>query len=423
MAKKLDLKKLLESILHRRPDSKFCDSMIITDETIKTALKDQDFEYKNDEIVSIEPESTIIKAGKWYVCDAEMINENMNVTFHRDEVYYCPKDGWIDVKGILFKVGSLCREFRPATPEETKWYITIKDFHDKDLDGAFTMPVFCKGEITTKEKVYETIQYMDDTMFSAYFRPVPTEEVLKAKHGITGIRFNKAEGELGEIIAERSICDYDHKKMLETLMQDSQRMVSAEAKEAGYDRPEQTNWTKNYDWNNGTMTIYNLSKEEHLKVVAFLDCLRHPDEPETDSGKKLPCKGCKIASAGCGLTCKKFYEYYSKIKVINVAEHTELTDFEQCLKSGTNFYVEQGRHMEDWDAKQDAKELLEIARKTILSEEIEQAYKTSDKIQYHNGMREGVDIACKWLYNRLDRQGYLDYDDLRDCKEALEKGE
>lgn len=31
--------------------------------------------------------------------------------------------------------------------------------------------------------------------------------------------------------------------------------------------PKQTNWTKNYDWNNDTMTIYNLSKEEHLKIL------------------------------------------------------------------------------------------------------------------------------------------------------------
>ena len=41
----------------------------------------------------------------------------------------------------------------------------------------------------------------------------------------------------------------------------------------------------------------------------------------------------------------------------------KLNEFEQCLKSGTNIYLEQGRRMEDWDAREDAKELLAIARK------------------------------------------------------------
>ena len=52
----------------------------------------------------------------------------------------------------------------------------------------------------------------------------------------------------------------------------------------------------------------------------------------------------------------------------NVDKGQKLTEFEQCLKSTTNVYVEQGRHMEDWDAREDAKELLEIAHKQILAE-------------------------------------------------------
>ena len=68
-----------------------------------------------------------------------------------------------------------------------------------------------------------------------------------------------------------------------------------------------------------------------------------------------------------------------------------LTEFEQCLKSGTNIYVEQGRHMEDWDAKSDAKELLEIARRTILAEAIELAYKTRDEMQYKDGFHDGYE--------------------------------
>ena len=77
-----------------------------------------------------------------------------------------------------------------------------------------------------------------------------------------------------------------------------------------------------------------------------------------------------------------------------------LTEFEQCLKSGTNIYVEQGRHMEDWDAREDAKELLDIARKKILAEEIELAYKTRDEVMYNKGKQD----AIKDFYNDF-RQG------------------
>lgn len=78
----------------------------------------------------------------------------------------------------------------------------------------------------------------------------------------------------------------------------------------------------------------------------------------------------------------------TKVKDSNTLKDA-LTEFEQCLKSGTNIYVEQGRRMEDRDAKEDAKELLEIARRTILAEEIELAYKTRDEIQYKHGYKEG----------------------------------
>lgn len=76
-----------------------------------------------------------------------------------------------------------------------------------------------------------------------------------------------------------------------------------------------------------------------------------------------------------------------------------LTEFEQCLKSGTNIYVEQGRHMEDWDAKSDAKELLEIARRTILEEEIELAYKTRDDMQFQKGYEAGYEYGRKQSWN------------------------
>lgn len=58
-----------------------------------------------------------ITAGNWYVCEMEVMNENMITAFHRGEVYYCPKDGYIDVNGVLCEVGTL-DVFRLATKEE-----------------------------------------------------------------------------------------------------------------------------------------------------------------------------------------------------------------------------------------------------------------------------------------------------------------
>ena len=66
-----------------------------------------------------------------------------------------------------------------------------------------------------------------------------------------------------------------------------------------------------------------------------------------------------------------------------VTPEPELTEFEQALKSGTNIYVEQDRHMEDWDAKEDAKELLELARKEI----------EVDGKWYHDAYRAGYEKA------------------------------
>lgn len=56
-------------------------------------------------------------ASNWYVCEMEVMNENMTTAFHSGEVYYCPKDGYIDVNGALFEVGTL-DIFRLATKEE-----------------------------------------------------------------------------------------------------------------------------------------------------------------------------------------------------------------------------------------------------------------------------------------------------------------
>ena len=64
-----------------------------------------------------KPADLKTKAGNWYVCDMEVMNENMVTAFHRDEIYYCPKDGYIDVCGALCEVGCL-DVFRLATEKE-----------------------------------------------------------------------------------------------------------------------------------------------------------------------------------------------------------------------------------------------------------------------------------------------------------------
>jgi hypothetical protein len=76
-----------------------------------------DFEKKELKKIEQKPADLKMTAGNWYVCDIEVWNENMITAFHRGEVYYCPKDGYIDVNGMLFEVGAL-DAFRLATKEE-----------------------------------------------------------------------------------------------------------------------------------------------------------------------------------------------------------------------------------------------------------------------------------------------------------------
>lgn len=64
-----------------------------------------------------KPADLKTKAGNWYICDMEVINENMETAFHRNEIYYCPKDGYLDVGGALFEVGRL-DVFRLAVEKE-----------------------------------------------------------------------------------------------------------------------------------------------------------------------------------------------------------------------------------------------------------------------------------------------------------------
>ena len=48
-----------------------------------------------------------IKAGNWYMCFKEVKNKDLVTVFRLGETYFCPKDGYLDVDGALFKVGTL----------------------------------------------------------------------------------------------------------------------------------------------------------------------------------------------------------------------------------------------------------------------------------------------------------------------------
>ena len=79
----------------------------------------------------------------------------------------------------------------------------------------------------------------------------------------------------------------------------------------------------------------------------------------------------------------------------NVDKGQKLTEFEQCLKSTTNVYVEQGRHMEDWDAREDAKELLEIAHKQILAERKQAVEELMERCK-EQGKAEALKDLPRW---------------------------
>ena len=82
------------------------------------ALEKQSLRFKGGDLVEIEKESNI-KAGNWYVCDMPIVNDNGAVAFSVGEVFVCPKDGYLDVNGAHFKVGTLDKYFRPIEdPEE-----------------------------------------------------------------------------------------------------------------------------------------------------------------------------------------------------------------------------------------------------------------------------------------------------------------
>ena len=107
-------------------------------------------------------------------------------------------------------------------------------------------------------------------------------------------------------------------------------------------------------------SIKHALKEQGLEYNDGKIVRIEPDDPETDFGNK-----------------------------------NDLTEFEQALG---HIIRKCGGHLgtvNDDKLKKDANELLEIARKTILAEEIELAYKTRDDMQFQKGYEAGYEYGRK----------------------------
>lgn len=102
------------------------------------ALEKQSLRFKGGDLVEIEQKNNI-KAGNWYVCDTDVVNDDMAVAFRQGSTYYCPKDGYIDACGALFELGSLGRYFHLATREEI-----AQSLPDLTLDATKDYSDYCE---------------------------------------------------------------------------------------------------------------------------------------------------------------------------------------------------------------------------------------------------------------------------------------
>ena len=104
MAKELDLKRLLESLLE-------WGHLGVPKDAIITSIKDQGFVWDGKEIVNINPLK--IEIGKYYVCTQDCYALGDRV-LTKDKIYHCIKENIVD--GIY--VGDCLDCLRPATEEE-----------------------------------------------------------------------------------------------------------------------------------------------------------------------------------------------------------------------------------------------------------------------------------------------------------------
>ena len=114
----LEMSEIKEAVAWLEKQGNLMKALQISNSRIAELVKEKyNLEEKLKKQGEQKPADLKTKAGNWYICDMEVMNENMVTAFHRDEIYYCPKDGYLDVRGALFEVGCL-DVFRLATEKE-----------------------------------------------------------------------------------------------------------------------------------------------------------------------------------------------------------------------------------------------------------------------------------------------------------------
>ena len=76
-------------------------------------------------------------------------------------------------QGLCYKDGEIT-----TIEPEVKWYVAI-DNYGIYKSTMSQVPIFCKGEMTTKEKVYTYFPNMTDEEFNKHFRPATKEDIQK----------------------------------------------------------------------------------------------------------------------------------------------------------------------------------------------------------------------------------------------------
>ena len=139
-----------------------------------------------------KPADLKTKAGNWYICDEEVINENMVAVFHPNEIYYCPKDGYLDDGGALFEVGYL-NVFRLATEKEIPQ--SKQKWSEEDENWLINAINVC--ELYDHNETAEWLKSLKDRVWPQNFT-VTDEELIQAKKDAYNDALNKIEYHSGE---------------------------------------------------------------------------------------------------------------------------------------------------------------------------------------------------------------------------------
>lgn len=162
-------------------------------DTLEKAMADAEytFNFEKKELKKIEQKTADLKtkAGNWYICDMGVVNENMVTAFRRGEIYYCPKDGYLDVSGALFEVGGL-DVFRLATEKEIPQPKQEWSDEDNEHIKSIISTIECsKAQFPNSPAVLEA--YNSDLIWLKSLRPQnhwkPSDEQMKALNYVVNL--------------------------------------------------------------------------------------------------------------------------------------------------------------------------------------------------------------------------------------------